>query len=112
MLPDIVVSPFFACVLALVIPGALIVLLAALVWTRRTGCRPHTAARRRSQRQSAACIRRGATHGDATRPREIVPSPRTSYDSIKCFGVGAWTINAHLIDLDDVLDEVLTFLGA
>ena len=32
---------------------------------------------------------------------------------IKCFGTGAWTIDdAHLIDLDDVLDEVLTFLGA
>ena len=32
---------------------------------------------------------------------------------IKCFGIGAWTIDdAHLIDLDDLLDEVLTFLGA
>jgi hypothetical protein len=30
------ISPFFAFVLALVIPGALIILLAALLWTRRT----------------------------------------------------------------------------
>jgi hypothetical protein len=35
-LPDITLSPFLALVLALVIPGALTILLAALLWTRRT----------------------------------------------------------------------------
>ncbi len=29
------VSPFFGSVLALIIPGALVILLAALLWTRR-----------------------------------------------------------------------------
>jgi hypothetical protein len=36
VLPDITLSPFLAFVFALVIPGALTILLAALLWTRRT----------------------------------------------------------------------------
>jgi len=36
---DITLSPFLAFVFALVIPGALTILLAALLWTRRTWCR-------------------------------------------------------------------------
>ena len=42
------------------------------------------------------------------------PAPaRATFCLSSDFGIGAWTIDdAHLIDLDDLLDEVLTFLGA